>query len=191
MKRQMKFPRPRDQALQPGKKAAPRSGRALSQKRVSKGPGTAAAPAGMPAVKGHAAATRQEPAGLWALASAGSSAKAAAAVAEGLRLNAIDDLRQQLVDSEIDELVIPRRTYNHRRLRGMRLTPDESDRALRVARLIKAAIQTFGKAEKAMGWMRDPHPLFDHRPPLALAATEAGARLVENSLARLAWGAAL
>lgn len=140
---------------------------------------------------GSASRTSPRATGLWDLATATSSERAVAAVDHGLPLRAIDELRERLTEPEIDELVIPRRTFNHRRLKGMRLSPDESDKALRVARLITSAIRIFGTPEAAMEWLRDPHPIFDDRRPLALAASEAGARLVENSLARIAWGAAL
>ena len=40
----------------------------------------------------------------------------------------------------------------------------------------------------ASDFLRSPHPLLEHRTPLAVARTEAGARRVEAILAALEWG---
>jgi len=129
---------------------------------------------------------------LWRLAGVGNStAETVAAIEHGLPISAITELRQVLREDEVDRLVIPRRTLAHRRLRGESLSMEESDRALRLARVTTLAATTLGNEDKAMAWLRHEHRLFGGRRPLDLARTEAGARLVENMLARIAWGSAL
>ena len=128
---------------------------------------------------------------LWRLAVPGPTPDAIRAVEQGLPIAAIDELRQVLRGDEIDRLVIPRRTLTHRRLHGKSLSAEESDRVLRIARVIRAASAALGSEARGLDWLRDKHELLGGRAPLALSKTDAGARLVENMLARLAWGAAL
>lgn len=130
---------------------------------------------------------------MWRLAAGGSStAESVAAVERGLPISAIAELRHVLREEEVDRLVIPRRTLAHRRLRREPLSVEESDRALRLARVTTLAAATLGDEDKAMAWLRHEHRLLlGGRRPLDLSRTEAGARLVENMLARIAWGSAL
>jgi putative toxin-antitoxin system antitoxin component (TIGR02293 family) len=129
---------------------------------------------------------------LWQLAAGGSSTpESVAAVEKGLPISAIAELRHVLREEEVDRLVIPRRTLAHRRLRREPLSIEESDRALRLARVTTLAVATLGDEHKAMAWLRHEHRLLGGRKPLDLSRTEAGVRLIENVLARIAWGAAL
>lgn len=91
-------------------------------------------------------------------------------------------------DDEIYRLVIPRRTLAHRRAKRQPLTPEESDRAVRVARIMAHAEKVFGDPEKAGRWLRKPKPRFDGRTPIDMLATECGARLVEEWLGQLEHG---
>ncbi len=90
-----------------------------------------------------------------------------------------------LTRPEISHLVIPARTLSHRIAHDEKLTVDESDKLLRVARLIDHAIRVFGDKDKAQAWLRRPNPRFDGEPPLEMARTEHGARLVEEALIQL------
>jgi putative toxin-antitoxin system antitoxin component (TIGR02293 family) len=119
------------------------------------------------------------------------TAESVAAVEHGLPISVLSELRELLREDEIERLVIPRRTLAHRRLRGEPLSAEESDRALRIARVTELATATLGTQDKAMAWLRHDHRLLDGRKPLDLSRTEAGGRLMENMLARIAWGAAL
>jgi putative toxin-antitoxin system antitoxin component (TIGR02293 family) len=119
------------------------------------------------------------------------TAESVAAIEQGLPISVLSELRALLREDEIERLVIPRRTLAHRRLRGEPLSAEESDRALRVARMAELATATLGTEEKAMAWLRHEHRLLGGRKPLDLSRTETGARLVENMLARIAWGAAI
>ena len=54
----------------------------------------------------------------------------------------------RLTATELDQVVLPRKTLAHRRKLGT-LTPEQSDRLVRVARLLAAAEETFGNQDKA------------------------------------------
>ncbi len=120
-----------------------------------------------------------------------SEADIARLVERRISVKAIEALKTQgLSDDEINYLVIPRRTLSHRHQKKEPLTVEESDRAVRLARLVASAQSTFGNRAKADGWLRKPLRTLTGRRPLELAHTDVGARMVENLLARIAWGAA-
>lgn len=112
-------------------------------------------------------------------------------VEQRLPSRAIDALRQSgLTDEEVYSLVVPRRTLSHRRARREALSRDESDRVVRIARVVALCEQVFGERERGWRWLRDPKRQFHGRSPLDLLATEAGARLVEELLYRIDEGMA-
>ena len=80
------------------------------------------------------------------------------------------------------------RTLARRTASGGRLTPDESERVLRVAALVEQAVDFFGSTEGARGWLNAPRPVFGGLTPWEMADTEVGAREVERLLGRLAHG---
>jgi putative toxin-antitoxin system antitoxin component (TIGR02293 family) len=83
---------------------------------------------------------------------------------------------------------IPLRTLSRRRKAG-RLYPDESDRLVRVARVVDKAVQLFeGDRAAAMQWLQKPQPALDGREPLDFASTDAAAREVEDLIGRLEHG---
>jgi putative toxin-antitoxin system antitoxin component (TIGR02293 family) len=85
-------------------------------------------------------------------------------------------------------LGIPARTLSRRREAG-RLDAQESDRLLRAARLVQAAIELFeGDAGEARRWLGAPQRALGGETPLALARTETGAREVEALIGRLEHG---
>src|SRR6516162_4534407 len=61
--------------------------------------------------------------------------------------------------AELDRIVLPRKTLANRRKLGT-LTPEQSDRLVRVARVIAAAEEAFGSREKASIWLRRPTDIF-------------------------------
>lgn len=93
-----------------------------------------------------------------------------------------------MTSEEIYSYILPRRTLVHRKTRREALTHDESDRAVRVARITALAEEVFGNDEKAGRWLRKPKQRFEGRTPLELLRTEAGARLVEEMLLQLDYG---
>lgn len=104
-------------------------------------------------------------------------------VEHGLPTERVQLLRDAgLSFTEISELVIPPRTLKHRKSRGEALSPEEADKALRVARIISQAQDTFGNLDKALLWLRTPDDRLDGRTPLSMLRTESGGRLVEKML---------
>jgi putative toxin-antitoxin system antitoxin component (TIGR02293 family) len=86
---------------------------------------------------------------------------------------------------EIFALVVPRRTFARRQKRRELLTVEETDRAIRLARIAELADQVFGDRTKAQRWLRKPKGSLGRATPLAYLASEAGARLVEEMLYRI------
>lgn len=97
-------------------------------------------------------------------------------------------VRGGLSDAEVYQLIVPRRTLAHRMARHQPLTQVESDKAVRVARITTMAERTFGDPDKAWRWLRKPKSRFDRRSPLEMLATEAGARLVEETIVQIDHG---
>ena len=84
--------------------------------------------------------------------------------------------------SEIDAAIIPLRTLQHRRSRREKLTVEESDRVIRVVSLAESI---YGSRERALGWLRRPHPRISGRAPLSLLNTDTGSRIVEELLIQI------
>jgi putative toxin-antitoxin system antitoxin component (TIGR02293 family) len=108
------------------------------------------------------------------------------AARRGLAVAAVDDLLAsgRLTLVEVDRLAAPRKTLGHRRAIGS-LTPDPSDRLLRVVRVVAAAEVTFGSREKAHRWLRRPTSALEGDAPLDWLDTSEGCRLVERLLGRI------
>lgn len=120
-----------------------------------------------------------------------SQADLALLVRHRLPLLALRGLTQAgISEQEIERFVIPQRTRRHRAEKAQPLTVEESDRAVRLLRIQTLAEDTFKDTQKAHLWLRKPLGVLSHETPLDVAQTEAGARLVEAVLARIAWGAA-
>jgi len=94
-------------------------------------------------------------------------------------------VRGGLSDAEVYQLIVPRRTLAHRVARRQPLSKQESDKAVRVARITAMAEQVFGEPERAWRWLRKPKRRFDGKTPIEMLATEAGARLVEEMVAQI------
>ena len=87
--------------------------------------------------------------------------------------------------SEIDAAVIPLRTLQHRRSRHQKLTIEESDRVLRVIRVVSLTQSVYGTRQRALEWLRKPHPRLEGRAPLSLLKTDMGSRIVEELLIQI------
>lgn len=87
--------------------------------------------------------------------------------------------------SEIDATVIPLRTLQHRRSRREKLTIEESDRVLRVIRAVSLAESVYGTRQRALAWLRNPHPRLEGRSPLSLLNSDMGSRIVEHLLIQI------
>jgi putative toxin-antitoxin system antitoxin component (TIGR02293 family) len=112
-------------------------------------------------------------------------------VEEQLPLSAVSALVEHgLQEKEIYSLIVPRRTLEHRRARKEKLSREESDRAVRVSRLMVLAEKVFGDAATGLEWLRAPKKHFGKRAPIEMMATEAGGRLVEEMLHQIDHGMA-
>ncbi len=89
---------------------------------------------------------------------------------------------------ELYSLVLPRRTFARRKQVNARLSAEETDRAVRIARLTAMAERVFGEQEKAHRWLRKPSRTLDGAVPLNLMKSESGAHLVEQTLHRIDYG---
>lgn len=85
--------------------------------------------------------------------------------------------------------LVPRATFA--RSKGKRLSPAHSERIARYARLWSAALNVWKSEDAARDFLWRPHPLLDGRSPIEVAATEVGARLVEELLGGLEHGTAV
>ena len=104
---------------------------------------------------------------------------------ERIDVYVIDRLSAQGLKADELAFIIPRRTLTHRRQQHERLSTEESDRAIRLARIVAQTNTAFGSAEKAMRWLRNPQTRFTGRNALEMAGTEHGARLVEEALVQI------
>jgi putative toxin-antitoxin system antitoxin component (TIGR02293 family) len=86
---------------------------------------------------------------------------------------------------EIDAIIIPQRTLQHRRSRREKLTVEESDRVLRAIRVLSLAESVYGSRQRALTWLRKPHARLDGRAPLSLLKTDTGSRIVEELLVQI------
>lgn len=83
--------------------------------------------------------------------------------------------------------IIPEATYKRRQ---QLLSPDESGRAERLARIIATAEYVWNSADDARLFMNTPHPMLKARTPLDVSMTELGTRRVEELLWKLFYGMA-
>ena len=86
------------------------------------------------------------------------------------------------------KLGIPQRTLTRRLSQSSLLTPAESDRTVRMARVYTNAVETMGSEEKAVEWLRTPNRALTGGRPLDQLDTDTGARMVEDILGRIAYG---
>ena len=83
---------------------------------------------------------------------------------------------------------IPERTLARRKASG-RLTPDESERLLRISGVFEDALELFeGDVPAAVGWLTARRRALNNQSPLDYSRTELGAREVENLIGRLEHG---
>lgn len=76
-----------------------------------------------------------------------------------------------------------------RRKKEKKLSAAESDRLVTVTRLLTQAVELFeGNKASALRWFVQPNRALGNLSPLEMAATETGAREVENLIGRLEHG---
>lgn len=81
--------------------------------------------------------------------------------------------------------VVPEATYKRRR---DLLSPAESGRTERLARVVAMAEDVWQDREEARRFLTTPHPEIGGKTPLDAALTELGARLAEGVMARIVYG---
>lgn len=111
-------------------------------------------------------------------------------IQKGLRFSELETL-QNSIDLPFEQLAaklaISRSTLQRRKAAG-RLSPDESDKVMRLSRLLEHATKVFGDVEKARAWLKHPQYGLGGAVPLDYAETEIGAREVDNLLGRIDYG---
>ncbi|HYF08925.1 MAG TPA: antitoxin Xre/MbcA/ParS toxin-binding domain-containing protein [Acetobacteraceae bacterium] len=113
-----------------------------------------------------------------------------AAVAAGLPRAVVPELAAHAAPAggearkRVAALVVSPATYK----RSPRLSPAASERAERLARVTALAMQALGDTEEARHWLNSPHPMLGDKPPIAVAATDLGARQVERILLNIEYG---
>jgi putative toxin-antitoxin system antitoxin component (TIGR02293 family) len=122
---------------------------------------------------------------------AGGTVELLGQIKRGLGYNSIEHFIRE-ADIPRDEAIglvrISTRTLARRKEKG-RLSPDESDRLVRAARIVSQARQLFeGDAEAANRWLKTSQPALGGSTPTEYAQTEIGAREVEGLITRLEHG---
>lgn len=79
-----------------------------------------------------------------------------------------------------------RRSIHRRATRA--LNSHEGDRLVRLARIGRLALQTFGGPDKVGEWLLSPIRALNRQRPLALIFTSPGAEAVEDVLGRISYG---
>ena len=119
------------------------------------------------------------------------SAKLHDRIQHGLSYEALERLRRVLDIplSRFAELVsIPPRTLARRKA-SKRLSPEESDRLLRLSRIVGMTLRLFeGALSESRAWLTTSNPALGGASPLDYATTGIGAREVENLIGRLEHG---
>ncbi len=80
------------------------------------------------------------------------------------------------------------RTLSRRLADNRRLSAEESDRIIRLARMVTLTVDTLGDFTKASSWLQSPNRVLDGQRPLDLLDTDTGARSVETVLMRIEYG---
>ena len=91
-----------------------------------------------------------------------------------------DDFTQQII-------AVSNRTWARRKADN-RLSPVESDRLYRLARIIARTEEVFGSREKARLWLKEQNRALQMATPLSLLDTDEGVRRVEDVLIRIEHG---
>lgn len=116
------------------------------------------------------------------------------AVEQGLPRNALRHVAECLAGgdkarvSSLEWGVVPKTTLERRE---KRLSPQESERTERVARLFVHARRALGTGAEAREFMTTPHPQLDGRSPIDVSKTDLGTRRTEQILNALEYGLAL
>lgn len=112
------------------------------------------------------------------------------AIRKGFPIAALDSLRQNIgaTNSELTQaLGTSVRSLAARRHKGV-LTPSESERLLRLAKVIVRAESVFDDVDNGLAWLREPNISLGGVAPISLLDTELGSELVTDVLGRIEYG---
>jgi len=115
------------------------------------------------------------------------------AVEGGLPRNALRHVAELIAGgdkakaSALERGIVPKTTLERRETK---LTPQESERTERIARLFVHARRALGTEAEAREFMTTPHPELDGRTPVEAARTDLGTRRTEQILNALEYGLA-
>ena len=116
------------------------------------------------------------------------------AVEKGLPRLALRSVAEQIAGTDKAKVaslewgIVPKTTLERR---AAQLSPLESERTERVARLFVHARSALGSEAEARAFMTTPHPQLDGRSPIDAAKTDLGTRRTEQILNALEYGLAL
>lgn len=112
------------------------------------------------------------------------------AVREGLPYESLAAVVEKLgiKGNQISAVIqLPLRTIA-RRKKEKRLEPDESDRVVRLARILAMAAYVLGSEQKASLWLHERNRALGGIAPLGILDTDIGTRQVEELLGRIEHG---
>lgn len=111
------------------------------------------------------------------------------AIMAGVPASLIRELQVTSVLEQKDiRRIIPVRTLERRLGNAEPLRPVEADGIARLLRVISHAYRVFEDEDLSEEWLRSPNPALNDEVPIAMAATDVGAREVEGVLIRLEHG---
>lgn len=116
------------------------------------------------------------------------------AVEQGLPRQVLRNVAERIAGSDKAKVaalewgVVPKTTLDRR---DTKLSPQESERTERVARLFVHARRALGSEEEARAFVTAPHPELDGRSPIEASRTDLGTRRTEQILNALEYGLAL
>jgi putative toxin-antitoxin system antitoxin component (TIGR02293 family) len=113
-------------------------------------------------------------------------------VRKGLPASAVQAAADYLAMSKKDLLSairIPVSTLTLRTRGRKPLSPEESDKLIRLAEAVKRAIVVFGDEAEGKAWLNDPISSLGDRRPVDLLDTQDGFDLVMRTLGRIQFGA--
>lgn len=101
---------------------------------------------------------------------------------KGIDAIAMEALVGSVLSADDLNWIVEYRTWIRRKEKCERLTPDESGRWLRAAKIVVLAEEVFGDTAKASRWLHKPHRAFNNQNAIEIMRTESGAALIEENL---------
>ena len=112
-------------------------------------------------------------------------------VQQGLPFSAFENLQSatKLSAAQLGQSIVLKPSSRARNKQKGQLTADQSERLVRLAHLLKAALELFeGDRDATLRWMETPRAALDGKTPFQMATSEIGAREVEKLIMRLEYG---